>query len=239
MSEFQPVGNPAEAETLLHEAVKTHASTLLWTPNQEHNINTYLSMISKVDQVIYAWVPPGLDPAKFMDDLASRSITDCFFSISLARANIFFKSRFVGIDKAGLRFKTPGAVFKVQRRKDLRFRIPDGHVLKAEFEDPVMPGTTLVKKILDLSAGGIAILVTEAEAPMFTKELTIQHLTFTFAGRKVTCNAEVRHAAPHPDQARFPGIKVGLLFKNIREADVQFIASAVFEESRKYFMKLF
>ena len=235
--EFEPVEDIAEALKLVREGAKTLSSAMIWTKDQAQVINSHISVYSDAGHCFYCWTPKDFDPHQFMDEMAKSGESECYFSISLLRANIFFKTRFVGFDSAGLQFKLPTKVFNVQRRKNLRFPIPDGYTIKADYADPLSPETVLTKKILDMSAGGISFLIQENEVPIYPAELILKDLSFTVRGKKITVSAEVRHAKKLPEGSRFQGFAVGVMFKEIRAADSQHIAGFVFEESRKYFSR--
>jgi hypothetical protein len=232
--DFQPIDDPAEALTLLREAAKTLSAAMIWSKDQAQVVNTHLTLLSEVDKALYAWIPKDVNPAKFMDEVARTGTEDCFFSVSLQRASIFFKARFKGYDEGGLKFALPTQLYKVQRRKDLRFTVPEGHLLKVDFEDPLFPGTMASRRILDLSASGLAFLAGPDEAPQFATGLILKKVTVTVRGRPILTEAEVKHARPLPDLSPLKGSKVGILFKGMRAADVQHLASYVFEESRKF-----
>lgn len=234
--DFDPVSE-TEASKFLWEAAKTTAAAMVWTKDQKHVLQTHLSRYSPKDKHLYAWIPPGFDVPKFNDEMADLGAKECFFSVSLSRANIFFKTLFLGFDDGGLRFALPEKLFKVQRRKDLRYSIPDGYVMKVQFEDPLFPGQVVTHKVIDLSAGGLAFLVTDNEAPVFTQGLLLKNLAFTLQARRIIADAEVRHLRPFDDGARHVGVKVGALFNSIKESDKQAVASYVFEETRKFYSK--
>ena len=239
--EFQPVDDPNEALKLVREGAKTLSSAMIWTKNQEHVINTHMAVYSDAAKCFYCWIPKDFDAKQFMSHMSeTRKKTgeeECFFSVSLLRANIFFKAKFLGLDSAGLQFKIPSKVYKVQRRKDLRFPVPDGLIIRVEFDDPLDPGNRLTKKIIDISASGLAFLVSEEEAPVYPQGLTLKNVSFTIRNRKITVNAEIRHSRKLRPEGRLKGNAIGILFKEIRPGDSQHVAGFVFEESRKYFSR--
>jgi c-di-GMP-binding flagellar brake protein YcgR len=239
--EFEPVTSASEALGLVREGAKTLSSATLWTKNQERVVNTHLSVYSESTDSFYCWTPKDLDPKIFMDEIAKIAHkggeTDIFFSVSLQRANIFFKTKFMDFDQAGLRFKLPTKVYKVQRRKELRFPIPDSISLKVEFNDPLSPGSRSSRKVGDISAGGMSFLINEDELPMFPTGLKLEDFSFTIRSRKITVAAEIRHSRKIPGINHARNAIVGVLFKDIRPGDSQHIAGYVFEESRKYFSR--
>ncbi|HAR41328.1 MAG TPA: hypothetical protein DCS07_01645 [Bdellovibrionales bacterium] len=234
--EFEPIKDRAEAVRLLKEGAKTFASVMIWTRNQATIVNTHLKLFMEQDDLLYFQVPPELDVKKFIFEVESTS-RECFFSASLAYANVFFKTKFYGLDKAGLLFHFPDQVFKVQRRKDLRLKIPDGYVLKAEFNDPLNPEGVISRKVFDLSAGGLSVLTDSADESVYVKGLLLKNLAFVIRSRKIVVDAEVKHCKIIVLGAGKKMLKVGLIFRNLRGADSQVIAAHVFEESRRYFLR--
>ena len=196
-----------------------------------------MTHFSDSEKSFYAWIPKNFDPSRFMEEFVAKGMTECFFSVSLSRANIFFKAPFKGYDDGGLRFDLPEKVFKVQRRKDMRFPIQDGHVLRIQIPDPLIPENMLSKKVHDISASGLAFLVPEEEVPLFQIGTLLKGVTFSIQSRKITVDAEVRHLREMPKNSVKSGFKVGIQFKNILPPDSHCIASYVFEESRKFFTK--
>lgn len=236
-SQFLPVEEEKEAMLLIKEGATHLSPTMVWTKNQEKVITTTLSAFSPSEKTLYVLTPRDQNPALFMDELAKLGERELYFSVSTPRANIFFKAEFAGFDDAGLKFRHPKKVYKVQRRKDFRMRIPDGHVIKLQLTDPLDERATLNKKIYDLSASGLSFIVTEEEEALFSEELILQNLTFTVKARTFQTHAEVRHKRAMPEESRHKGYKVGVLFKGLSSLESQFLAQYVFEESRKFFSR--
>ncbi len=234
--EFLPVG-PAEAKSLIEDGAKNLAAAMIWTRDQQRVINTHLSLVSESDHSLYFVTPKGLDPREFMDQLAKDGSQDCFFSLSLVRANIFFRSRFIGFQKATLQFRFPEKLFKVQRRTDIRFVIPNGYVVKVEFPDPLFPERKAQVKANDVSAGGFSFIVPADDANSYAPGLILQPISITLKNFSLTLEGEVRHTTVMPLGSKTPGVKVGIQFRNIRPGDSQRIANYVFEESRRHYSK--
>ncbi|MGZ3699028.1 MAG: flagellar brake protein [Bdellovibrionota bacterium] len=224
---------------LLREGGKTLASAMIWTKNQATVINTHLTLFDDSEKILKAWVPTGTDPASLIFALKASGSNDCFFSVSLSRANIFFRAPMKGVeeDTSSVVFGLPDKVFKVQRRKDMRFPIPDGWVLKIKFQDPLFSERTVERKVLDISASGLAFIVTDADAAMYQVGMVLKDLTFTVRARTIVAEAEIRHTQTLPSGSKNPGVKIGILFKNLKPADSNHIAQYVFEESRKFYSR--
>ena len=185
-----------------------------------------MTLVSEADPIFYLWEPKDLDPLQFAAALKASGETLCRFSVSLETANLFFKSDFAGRDPAGLKFKIPTAVYKVQRRKDMRMPIPPGYTLKVTYVDPEDNLRSCTKKVVDISAGGLAITINPDEETLYTNGLILYQMTFTIRGTTITTQAEVRHSR---------GLKVGLLFMGISAQHAELINGYVNEETRKYF----
>jgi hypothetical protein len=241
--EFQLIEDRNEGLRLIREGAKMVASAMIWTKNQTHVIHTHLSLYSDVDRAIFVRLPKEFDLRKFETALAGLGVQDCFFSVSLVSANIFFKSKYRGHEGEEIGFDLPSAVYKVQRRQDLRFTIPDGYLLKATFSDPALPDETVTVRVLDLSAGGLAFLVTAEQAAWFQSGTTLSQISFSLNKKKIVADGEVRHTGELPEIKRRPyptrkeTWRVGVQFRNLKQADQQTIAAYVFEESRKYFTR--
>ncbi len=225
---FEPVEDPKDAELLLREAAKAMSPVIIWTHDQAQMINTHVTMIGWHDKTIYTWIPPDFDPKAFKTKLEDAGTKECFFSISLARANIFFKTLYRYHDRGGLQFHLPVQIYKVQRRKDMRFPIQPPYKIIVSFDDPTFPDRRMSRTIFDVSASGMSILLEEDDAPLFPMGAVINNLSFTLRDRILRANGEVRHRKD---------TKVGILFKGMAAVDSQYIAAFVFEESRKYFSR--
>lgn len=240
---FVPVEDPAEADALLREGIRSLASAILWVKEHTRVIHTHLHTIAEnpkdKKKELLVWIPKDVDVAQVTVELNKLKISDYFFSVSLPQAMIFFKVRLKGIEDRGFRFEIPGRIYKVQRRKDMRFSIQDGYVVKVEFKDPLFPSKRMARNVIDLSAGGLAIFVPIDEGPLFTDGLKLKEMSFQIKGRKFNVEGEVRHKRDLRPINRRNGVKVGILFKKLKEEDRAWLSEYVMEECRKYFTQLF
>lgn len=236
--EFELVKDKTEASRLLKEGARTAASVIIWTKEKEQVVHTNLSFFSDDKKLIYTWFPKeGFNPADFRRSVAASPDRECFFSVSLNRAIVFFKSTFHEITSDSLQFELPEKVFKVQRRASLRFPIPSGQILKLEYDDPEHPERRLSKKVLDISASGLSFIIPDEEAGLYKKEQELKNFVFILRTRVIHTDAEIKHVQILPSGGRQKGIRIGVHFEGIRPADSQLIAAYVFEESRKYYSK--
>jgi hypothetical protein len=237
-TDLKAVEDPKEALGLIKEAAKTFASTMIWTKDQKHVVNTQLNMFSDKKKAISAWIPKDVDGKKFHRDLEESGDKNCYFSVSLLRANVFFRSEFLGLDSGSFKFGLPEKVFKVQRRNDIRFVIPEGLIIKVSFQDPIFVESKLTKQVLDISASGLAFLITDVEDGLFQQEMILKDLSFTIRGKEIHCDAKIRHTGRLPAGYRQQGYRVGVKFLKLSPAESKLLTAYVFEETRKFFTRI-
>jgi hypothetical protein len=235
VKEFLPVKDPADARHLIQEAATTLSAAMVWTTQQREVFHSHLTAYDEKEKKIRVWIPKEVNPAEFAKNMAERHSKQCYFSISLLRANIFFQAEFLGWDRAGMSFREPAKVFKVQRRADVRLPLGESRMLKVIFGDPALEGDVLTKRVLDLSASGMSFVISDKEEALFHPGLELKRLSFSLNSRAISCTAEVRSMNVLPIGAKPPGVRVGIRFKTLRAADQQFIAAYVFEETRKLY----
>ena len=239
-AEFERIESDTETRKLLIETARTSASATIWTKDQKITFESHFTSYDEKGGFLYVWIPTQLDPEELNTSvLASKALADraCFFNVSLSRANIFFRAEFMGYDSQGYKFRIPDKIFKVQRRAYLRFLIPLGHVIKVEFQDPYLDENTISRKVYDVSGGGLSILLEPADLGLFEAGTVLKNVRLTVNGRKLTCNALIRHINPKASGRGHDTGRMGVEFQNIKEADRQHIVSYVFEETRRIYSR--
>ena len=109
--------------------------------------------------------------------------------------------------------------------------------IKFSFQDPLFNECRLNRKVLDLSATGLAFQIPEKEKTVFEKGMILTNAELLMNGESLVFEAEIRHVKELPRTTRGGGFKVGIAFKKMSAADAHRVASFVFEESRKLFAK--
>lgn len=219
----------------MQEATNSRASTLIWTKNREVVLKTQITIFEPEAKVILVKRVIEYEPKVFEQHLAVIGTNDCFFSISAMRANIFFKTPYLGFSNHGIRFRAPENLFKVQRRKDLRLKIP------STLEMRLFP---MKRRIIDLSASGLSIAIAENEKTLFVRGSKLTDLQFALGGETLNCNLEVMYVRPLDK----PGLviphlgnevaQVGLRFVDTPQTVTQAVAKYVFNETRRMFARL-
>jgi hypothetical protein len=235
--EFQPIEDYKEILAYLTEGTKALASSMIWTEDQAFVINSHITSLDQLDKAFFVRIPKDFDLKQMNHAVASTGKNECFFSISLPSANLFFKTAFRDQALKELKFTIPKIAYKVQRRANVRFSIPEGHLLWVEFQDPLFPEKTLKKKVIDISAGGLAFSISQEEHGMYVPGFILRNMKFTVRGKLIVTEAEVRHKQDIDVTSLDRHKKVGILFKNLPAASTSLVATYVFDESRKYFMR--
>jgi c-di-GMP-binding flagellar brake protein YcgR len=252
--DFVLVKSQSAIEKYLAEALDLLASTVIWTQDQVHLIQSYVKGIQLEDLTFSTYLPQTIDPDTFRASLDQQSKTrtnvqnEFLFSLSLLSSNIFFKCVFKEIVNKELHFYFPKQVYKLQRREfvrtpifdqiklNVRFKNPElnNPVIKPLFEKKVLP--TVQKLMLDLSGGGLSFEITDLERPFYTKGQIIEDMSFSVKDRSYLLTAEIRHIKK--TETKKTGVftnKVGCKFTGINQADQDLIVSFVFDESRKFY----
>jgi hypothetical protein len=191
-------------------------------------MQSHLQVFEPRDGILFFTTPANFDVSTFQAELIKQETSECLFSVSTNSANLFFKAAFLGIDEGGLKFKRPKEVYKVQRRKTMRLTLPESTLMRVDFQDPSFPQKRMQRKVLDISAGGAGIEISPVDKALFPVGSFLEDLQFQLKGKLIKGRAEVRH---------IKGTKLGVLFHGLRVADEQWIASYVFEETRKIFQR--
>lgn len=235
--QFEPVESPEEAKSLLGEAVQTLASTLVWTRNRESVIKSALHKWTPLSRLIYIKSPADFDEPQFLQSLKTANTKECYFSISLARANVFFRTQFIGTDIGSIGFSTPTQIFKVQRRKDMRLKFQATQHVFVDFTDPVDPNLILHKRLIDLSAGGLCFLISPEEKEYYPPGQIIEEMKFKLGEEWVVTRAEVKYARLWNDFHNKKDLLVGVSFPGLPPGKASSVARFVFEENRKIYTR--
>lgn len=232
---FQLIDRPEELVAIINEFLGGTASAMIWTKEQENSFHALISSVSPTQGVLYVFAPADFRHQEFSKHAAETN-GECFFSVSLSTANVFFKTKYLRYEDTGLIFQFPKQIFKAQRRKEMRFSAPSDAMVF--FEDPLNPGQPLKKRLLDVSAGGVAFVVSETDSALFFTGLKLRDIVFTIEGRTIKVKeAEVRHSMPMPADSPLHGFKIGTQFGSVDEDDLLWIRNYAFEQNKKAFTK--
>lgn len=238
LNEFILIDDKSEIDQIFKEGSKFSKPTCFWDKDQNRVYNSILGAYLNSEKTFY--IPPPKDADT--EDLIKQSRIDqtfeYLFHLSLDRALFFFKSKIIGSDNAGIMFKQPEKIYKIQRRKDIRLPIPFGYTIKVSFKDPLNPNKTMIKNMCDISVGGLSFFIEDEETPLFPEGSILENVTFKIFTHLVKVKIEIKHKVVQNDESNHTTYKVGVAFVDLDAKDQNQISKYVTEESRKYFTKL-
>lgn len=180
-----------------------------------------------------ASLPESVTPAEFNDHLKRAKTSE-------ALVLVFLQGRFLlglvceieKISAKGIVFKWPKRVLKIQRRREPRFSIPVGYDYRIETDATSGKKAREKNKILDLSASGVAFLVTsKAGVENYPVGKRFNHVWLAFRGKKMMVDLVVRNHTKikshvHGEQT---GYKVGAEFVKITSDNQNELREFVFD----------
>jgi hypothetical protein len=230
--DFTLVEDPDEARGYLSEGSRLSSTVMLWTSGQSHVIKGAFGRYDRADRSFFVTLPKKFKLDGFLNDHRRGSFQECLFNVGLVSAHVFFKAKFIKVDDGGLKFYVPEAIYKVQRRKSLRYCFPTKERLMLEIGDRKRP-------LLDVSAGGLCFFATDQEAKFYTAGSVINGCSFKLGDRMIKFDAEIRHAVQTCQlDEKTIGKRVGVQFRKLSAADDQYLAWFVLEETRKLLSKV-
>lgn len=227
-SDFVLVNDPNEADSLVRECLRTTAPALIWAQGQALRIKVPFHHRPGPQNTFSVTAGENVDVKAFSAELVALKTSQVFFSASLSKANILFRTNYLGFEDRLLKFEIPKKIYKVQRRKDMRFMVRDGYLIKISFK---VGGLDLVKKIYDISAGGVSFLIEPSEESLFATGSKIEGMKFEILNKEVVAHGEIRHNRAVRNKEAY---KVGLIFTHIDEADASLINKYVFDENIRF-----
>jgi c-di-GMP-binding flagellar brake protein YcgR len=120
-------------------------------------------------------------------------------------------------DADSIAVTTPRKILKIQRRSEVRLEIPAGYNIS-------VPIFQIRRRVLDLSAQGLAFLVGSAdEVSRFIPGTLLRRVPLKVHGRTITFDAEVRNSIPY--RSGTEQFKVGVRFLRLKPEDAEFITA--------------
>ncbi len=224
---FSKLEDQDNALQVLKRMASGLSDVVIWTKGREVILQTKLSGYTEDAGLVRAMVPRGMDRHEVVEVLNKIRDEEVYVCVISARGNIFFRCNYDSFNEEQMRFRKPKEIFKVQRRRHLRMKVHDN--VQLQYVEPKSNETTS-SKILDISAGGAAILVDYESGENFTIRCELKNLSFRIRDTTVTATGIVRYLVDMPPKSRTRGIKVGVEFSGLSEASIQAIMSYILEK---------
>ncbi len=245
---FEPIDHAKDISFFLVGSVKEKARVLLWVKKKSDSENELKSPLVPIEaQFIRINLHEHLMYLKVMQMVNAeylKSDQDIICNVFSSQNNMFFKSKINPQREMLLEISIPHKIFKVQRRENFRYYIPEKQSFYVSFKNPKNEQETFRRKILNLSAGGLAFIAERGDKRLL-KVGVLLNIEFSIKSRCMMSQAEVKHVnlislCAHANLSLEPNQEeVGVLFKNITANDLMWLSGYVLDMSTQYFLKYF
>jgi c-di-GMP-binding flagellar brake protein YcgR len=157
-------------------------------------------------------------------------VKNCLLLIFTGRFLIGVQTEIERIGISTLVLRVPGKIFKLQRRRNVRYAVPGGYDITLDLESLEKRDTRVKRKVVDLSEGGIAFFVpTAKEAALYTVDAEFKDCHFKIRNQEVAVDLKIKNQISH-EHAKRDGHKVGAEFVKISEDDRNFLATFIYSQ---------
>lgn len=234
---FEPIESSNEAHRILQDCARSTALAQLFTRQQKTVVNCRFVRLNLESGEVGFRPEQAAELKSFLEELTESKSRDCFVNLVNDRVKVFFKSRIRGLNEGRIMLDYPQALFRVQRREHLRFKIPMGHTLRVEVASTVDRARSFQNKVVDISAGGLAFYAKLNQEADFQAGQIITSMRFTLNRRVVICQGEIRHVR----SAKVEGedlLVIGVLFYKMGEEDRDWVSLYVRQQTRNILSKM-
>lgn len=138
-----------------------------------------------------------------------------------------------------LSFGLPDRLFRIHRRKDERYELPRGVEILVKLPNAVRPSLLVTRRLHDISAGGLSVELGPTEARAYAKGLFLARIQLRIAGRDLVLAGQIQGKGPIAVGKNLrPGVKLGIAFRKLADADREFIRAYVLEHMIQYLSRL-
>lgn len=227
-----------DTKKALAEATAFLASTSFWRKGEEPKLKTTLCEQDLQERTFSVRPPQKTGPEELKSYLFKDQESQEFhFSTSVPRVLFFYKAKLLNYSSQKLTFRTPEIIYKVQRREHLRLPGSLTSTLWVEFEHPLPSGKRFLKRLIDISAGGLSFLVSEQEATAFSPHLILPEMKIFNGHEHLMAIAQVIHLETLPKSNSEEAIRIGVSFTKISNQHKQLIQAFVLKETSKFFSR--
>lgn len=156
-----------------------------------------------------------------------------YVKIQLETQLLFFESKAFAVAMDHFIIEHPKVLFEIQRRLFSRMKLGTDAKIGFSFLDPKDGKTRIIRRVLDLSAGGCAIMTHALDQNMFLQGRVLQGGFIKINNKKIETDAEIRQVYPTIDQEGKDSVKLGLMFTSIKKEDQDLIQAFVLEGLQK------
>jgi c-di-GMP-binding flagellar brake protein YcgR len=226
------VSDGLEIRQLLTRACEGQTAASLKIRGSENVLRSKLIHSDPVRDGVQLSFTGTLTPESFMEELGKHESKECMILVYLqGRSIIGFNAEPSEVLKDRLIFKAPERLFKIQRRKDVRFQIPTGYEYTIEMESVEQKGVRISKRLLEISESGLS----HREAGLFRVGLHIQRCVIQMNNQKIDVSLSICNQAPFDRGPKGAGHKIGAVFDSIKEDDRKYLAQFIYSHALHLF----
>ena len=238
---FEPIDSDEKRHQLLHECVDSRARVIMSHSDCSMKIEgLFIQLNAQANQMKFLVKSEGQVLKDFLSSQGpSRKV---IFAAGLPRSRLFFSTSQFKLNEGGvstLEIPIPKDLYAVQRRGQFRFVLfPDVSEL-ASFQCGDDPHS-LRMPLYDLSAGGLALLCTEAEVEKIQQCSVFQNIRFFIEDQEIRVSEMRRcHITPFSVDRKTMLYRVGCEFTGLKAPSRKIIDGFVDRKSQRYFETYF
>lgn len=145
-------------------------------------------------------------------------------------------TRSVEMLKDRITFSAGTKVFKIQRRKDVRYAIPAGYEFTVEIESLERTRARVKKRLVDLSESGLSFFVlSPREAALYRKGMILNRCIIKIQNYEIPVILRVCNRGKHDRGKQGSGNKIGTEFEQISAENRDYIAQFVYSHAQHLF----
>ena len=133
-------------------------------------------------------------------------------------------------------FDLPQKVYRLQRRKSVRYVVPAGYDMLIEMPSFEHPSLRIKRKLLDLSEHGLAFLViSRDEGALYRKNSILKNCKLRIRNHEITLSLKVMNRIEHDRGKRGGGTKIGAEISSISADDLDLLTHFVYSQLAQMF----
>lgn len=245
---FFEIKDRALLQKIFDSAQKAQLPVTVWLKTQSLRFESTFAEFTPNTKRISLTRPQEVPVALFLDAIKKQQSDDVLGSFQLQATNFFFKTRYLAMPREDwIQLEAPTMIYKLQRRSTLRipFRRADAPKMTLFSPDkefspnkPIRPEDLLTVRVLDVSAGGVAIAVPIEHKGAFKRGARVVDMRFKVKGLEIATNGKITHVAETTNDQGKPMLKIGIQFAGLKVHHEKHLVKFALEESRRLFTGL-
>jgi len=238
ISQFAPVETEAEKRRNLVMVADLGSRAVLWFGQNDQRVvlRTTVQMDCKMRKYFDLEIPPKTDMKKWLKDMRQFESQSCHVMVFTREPGIIgFQTELVEVTDKLIRMYMPQEIFRAQRRENYRQLILRGQDITVSLRSPRDLRRRIRRRLMDISLGGISILVSYTEAKQYKMGMLVRHGFMRIRGHIINFDGEVRAVGEVNNLPKIEGFRIGIKFRRISKDDREFIDMYVIENAIQYF----